>query len=243
MSAIFRPLLHTVVAGGAQRLPVPRIPEERLVAAMRGDVIHHRRRAAAHRAVRMRQQKLGTGLAPPVIVATLSGRGAARIMPGVPGTGAGDLASTARAMRDGAATCADMGRARHGSPEPEQLHERAVVTVRTAAVKKPRIGRNQLFEKKVVQPGRKYLLRAQVVQTVSLKPHGNGDVILKRHPHFVAISVAVQARFTYQHDRARHHGQIVFIAGGNLYGVAQRGLRRHRVALEGVEHDLSRISL
>lgn len=61
---------------GAQRLPVAPAPEQRLIPAMRRDVVHHRGRSdqtlgLAHHAQGMLTQELGSRLLPLVAVAAL----------------------------------------------------------------------------------------------------------------------------------------------------------------------------
>lgn len=60
------------MAMAAQGLPVVPVPEQRLVAPVRGDVIHHRSHSATQGAGRVQVQELGTGLFPLALVATLA---------------------------------------------------------------------------------------------------------------------------------------------------------------------------
>ena len=68
------------MARGAQRLPIAVVVEQLPVAAVRHDVVDHRRRASAPDAPWMARQERGTLLAPLPIVAA-RGRAAIRLAP------------------------------------------------------------------------------------------------------------------------------------------------------------------
>lgn len=109
----FLALLHAIMAGPAQALPVAPIPEQFLVPPVRGDVIHQGRRGPAHRTARVKQKELGAGLLPFGRVTPLAGRRPPRIVAAVAGTGALHLALAPLPVRHYAATGTDMGRFRH----------------------------------------------------------------------------------------------------------------------------------
>lgn len=119
------------MAGRAERLPVRAIPEHPVIATMGLDVVDHGRGLTAHDAVGMHQQELSTGLAPPVIVTTLSSSRTGRIMTTIAGAGAGYLTGAALAVGNNTATGADMGRAWHASGS--QLVKRCAVKGRVVA--------------------------------------------------------------------------------------------------------------
>lgn len=109
----FLALLRPVVAASTQWLPVEPIPEQGLIAPVRNDVINHGRRVPAPGAVWVTTQKHQPLLLPVGRVATLAGARAVSVMAAIAGTGACDLARTARAIGHGLSTRTNMGRSRH----------------------------------------------------------------------------------------------------------------------------------
>ena len=87
ISRSIQPLFDPVVAGDAKRLPVALIPEQRLIAAMRGAVIDHGRECIAEGAEAVTDKVGRAGLLPLVIIAALTGRGPGCIMPCIASAG------------------------------------------------------------------------------------------------------------------------------------------------------------
>lgn len=116
MGRPFGALLDAVMAVAAQGLPVVPVPEQRLVAPVRGDVIDHRRRSATQGAGGVQVQELGTGLFPLARIAALAAIRAGGIMAAAPGTGAGDLTGAGHACGHDLATGTQAGRVRHVTP-------------------------------------------------------------------------------------------------------------------------------
>ena len=87
---------------GAERLPIRCVPEQRLIAAMRNNVIDHRRGLAAQLTVLAFRQEPGAGLVPLGIVTPLPSRWPGAIRLGQPFTAA---AARLQATLDG--VCAD----------------------------------------------------------------------------------------------------------------------------------------
>ena len=108
------PLLVAVVARGAEALPIAAIPEQEIIATVRGDVIYYGRDCPAHGAVRMNMKPFGAGSGPLSIIAALGSGGAGCIMARVAGAGAGNLAVAPGAMRNDLAAGAKAWRSRHG---------------------------------------------------------------------------------------------------------------------------------
>ncbi|MDR7125551.1 hypothetical protein J2X53_002382 [Pseudorhodobacter sp. 4114] len=102
--AALLPLLVAIVAGLAQGLPVPTIPEQGIITLMRNDVIHHRRGRAAHCAVRMTGQEGFARFLPFVVIAALAGTWALGVMPCIAGAVSGDLTGAQGTMRHQLAT-------------------------------------------------------------------------------------------------------------------------------------------
>ena len=101
------------MAGLAEGLPVGPIPEERHVAAVRGDVVHHRRRVAAERAGGMQGEEGAAGFLPGAGIAAFPGARPVRVVAALAVAGGGDLAGAAGAMGHHAAAGAGVGRACH----------------------------------------------------------------------------------------------------------------------------------
>lgn len=117
IGSAFLALFLAVVAGCAKRLPVQPIPEQSIIAPVRGDMVHHRCRGVAARTKRMQGKEGSAGLSPLVVIATLRSRRAVGIMAGVAGAGAGDLTGATAASGNQTATGAGTGRLRHrGGP-------------------------------------------------------------------------------------------------------------------------------
>ena len=81
---------------------------------MGDDVIDYGCRLAAHRAARVLGEEFSPCLLPLPVIAPLPRRGAAGIVPGIPGATAGHLTGTERAVRHDLAAGAEMGRTAHG---------------------------------------------------------------------------------------------------------------------------------
>lgn len=101
------------MAGLAERLPVGVVPEERHVAAVRGDVVHDCRRVAAEGAGGMQGEEGTAGFLPGAGVAAFPGARPVRIVAALAVAGGGDLAGAAGAVGHHPAAGAGVGRAGH----------------------------------------------------------------------------------------------------------------------------------
>ena len=111
------PLLHAVVAMGAEGMQVVQVPKQRLVALVGLNVIDvlGGRATAGEGAGRVRPLELDPERLQPALIAALPGGRAVLIVATVPGASAGDLARAALAMGDNPATGAKIRDFRHGS--------------------------------------------------------------------------------------------------------------------------------
>lgn len=111
----FKPLLHAVVAMGAERLPIRPVPEQGAVTTMRNDVVDRGGKLAAirHGAAGMDREEVEAGLTPIMVIAALPGRQASPIMTGTAQAPLLALAAARDVIGNAVATRADAGRTAH----------------------------------------------------------------------------------------------------------------------------------